>query len=112
MTPGPARVHADISVEILRQMLPYFAAVPANCILPLLMCGYRKAGADKSGTVVQPDILVVCDPSKLDEKGCRGAPDLVIEVLSPSTARKMQSRKGREKHGCKSICLPTPQIVW
>ncbi|MDR2182744.1 MAG: Uma2 family endonuclease [Clostridiales bacterium] len=37
-------------------------------------------------TVVQPDILVVCDRDKLDDKGCKGAPDLVIEILSPSTA--------------------------
>jgi Uma2 family endonuclease len=35
-------------------------------------------------TVVEPDILVVCDPSKLDDRSCNGAPDLVIEILSPS----------------------------
>ena len=39
-------------------------------------------------TVVEPDIVVVCDPSKIDERGCNGAPDLVIEILSPSTRRK------------------------
>ena len=39
-------------------------------------------------TVVEPDILVVCDPSKIDERGCNGAPDLAIEILSPSTRRK------------------------
>ncbi|GHV72004.1 hypothetical protein AGMMS49928_26830 [Spirochaetia bacterium] len=39
-------------------------------------------------TVVEPDIIVVCDPGKIDEQGCNGAPDLVIEILSPSTARK------------------------
>jgi len=39
-------------------------------------------------TVVQPDIFVVCDPNKLDEKGCLGSPDLIIEILSPSTAEK------------------------
>jgi Uma2 family endonuclease len=38
-------------------------------------------------TVVEPDIVVVCDPAKIDERGCRGVPDLVIEILSPSTAR-------------------------
>jgi Uma2 family endonuclease len=41
---------------------------------------------DKSDdTVVEPDIVVVCDPSKIDERGCNGPPDLVIEILSPST---------------------------
>jgi Uma2 family endonuclease len=39
-------------------------------------------------TVVQPDICVICDEQKLDEKGCVGAPDWVIEILSPSTAKK------------------------
>jgi len=44
-------------------------------------------------TVVVPDIVVVCDPSKIDERGCNGAPDLVIEILSPSTRRKDRSIK-------------------
>ena len=38
-------------------------------------------------TVVQPDICVVCDPSKLDERGCLGAPDLVVEIQSHATAK-------------------------
>ena len=44
-------------------------------------------------TVVQPDIAVVCDPAKLDDKGCRGAPDWIIEILSPTTAAKDQIQK-------------------
>jgi len=43
---------------------------------------------DKIYNVVQPDICVVCDPSKLDDRGCIGAPDLIIEVQSPSTAKR------------------------
>jgi len=39
-------------------------------------------------TVVQPDLCVVCDKNKLDEKGCLGAPDLVIEILSPGNSKK------------------------
>jgi Uma2 family endonuclease len=38
-------------------------------------------------TVVQPDIIVVCDQKKIEKKGCVGAPDLVVEILSPSTAK-------------------------
>ncbi|BCJ88497.1 Uma2 family endonuclease [Effusibacillus dendaii] len=37
--------------------------------------------------VVQPDITVVCDPKKLDDKGCKGSPDLIIEIRSPSTGK-------------------------
>jgi Uma2 family endonuclease len=42
---------------------------------------------DKIYTVVQPDICVICDPAKLDHRGCLGAPDLVVEILSPSSLR-------------------------
>jgi Uma2 family endonuclease len=38
----------------------------------------------KDATVVQPDLLVVCDESKLDKRGCNGSPDLVVEILSKS----------------------------
>ncbi|GHV35306.1 hypothetical protein AGMMS4952_27620 [Spirochaetia bacterium] len=39
-------------------------------------------------TVLEPDLVVICDASKIDERGCNGAPDLVIEILSPSTSNK------------------------
>ena len=39
-------------------------------------------------TVVQPDICVICDPSKLDSKGCKGAPDLIVEIVSTSSVKK------------------------
>jgi Uma2 family endonuclease len=43
--------------------------------------------------VVQPDLLVVCDPAKISPRGIEGAPDLVVEILSPSTAGKDVTRK-------------------
>ncbi len=43
---------------------------------------------DDVDTLVEPDLTVVCDASKIDRRGCRGAPDLVAEILSPSTARR------------------------
>ena len=48
---------------------------------------------DKIYNVVQPDICVVCDPEKLDERGCIGAPDLIVEVISPSTSKKDLNQK-------------------
>jgi Uma2 family endonuclease len=47
-----------------------------------------KQTDDKIDTVVQPDISVICDLSKLDERGCNGAPDWVIEILSKATSQK------------------------
>lgn len=44
-------------------------------------------------TVVQPDICIICDPSKLDDKGCEGAPDLVIEILSRQFCQRNACKK-------------------
>ena len=48
---------------------------------------------ESDDTVVQPDLVVVCDPEKLGEEGCRGAPDLVVEILSPSNTVYEMERK-------------------
>ena len=48
---------------------------------------------DDVDTVVQPDIVVYCDKSKLTDKGARGAPDLAVEILSPSTSKKDLNEK-------------------
>ena len=65
--------------------------------------------------MVQPDIVVVCDSSKLDDRGCIGAPDLIIEILSPSTAKKDMVFKLNlyEKVGVKEYWLvhPTDRTV-
>lgn len=55
----------------------------------------KSAKANKSVfSVVQPDICVICDLKKLDDKGCLGAPDLVIEILSPgNSAKEMKTKK-------------------
>ena len=44
----------------------------------------KKQDADGNENLVEPDISVICDPEKIDEKGCHGAPDWVIEIVSPS----------------------------
>ncbi len=66
-------------------------------------------------TVVQPNITVVCNLSKLDEKGCFGPPDLIIEIVSPTTASLDYIQKLRlyEKHGVKEywIVHPIDKIV-
>ena len=48
---------------------------------------------ESDDTVVQPDVVVICDPKKLNEEGCRGAPDLVVEILSPSNSAIEMQRK-------------------
>lgn len=90
MAPAPARVHQEISFELCRQLGNYLKgkrcrAYPAPFDVRL----FEEDGdrPEDVNTVVEPDITVVCDTSKLDERGCKGAPDMVVEILSPSTQR-------------------------
>ena len=61
--------------------------------------------------VVQPDICVICDPSKLDARGCIGAPDLIVEVLSPSTMKKDCNEKFNlyERAGVREYWIVDPK---
>jgi Uma2 family endonuclease len=67
----------------------------------------RHEADDEVRTVFEPDILVVCDPSKIDAKGVRGAPDVIIEVLSPSTASfdQINKRIAYEQAGVRELWL-------
>lgn len=65
---------------------------------------------DDIETVVQPDLVVVCNPQKLDEKGVKGAPDWIIEILSSSTAKKDWNEKFNlyEKHKVREYWIIDP----
>jgi Uma2 family endonuclease len=67
---------------------------------------------NKIYTVVQPDICVVCDPKKIDEAGCIGAPDLIVEVQSPSTAKRDLSEKFKlyEESGVREYWVVYPRV--
>lgn len=91
MTPAPTKTHQIISTNLLGDLAHYLKGhqckvfhAPFDVRLP----NKRKSVEREIISVVQPDICVVCDPAKLDEKGCLGAPDLIIEIISKSTAKK------------------------
>jgi Uma2 family endonuclease len=94
MSPAPSRRHQSISVEILNQLHTFLKGKP--CRVFHAPFDVRLCADEEDDTVVQPDLVVVCDKSKLDDTGCKGAPDLVIEILSPSTARKDKLLKFNE----------------
>lgn len=85
MSPAPAPRHQAISGELHAQLHAFLKGKP--CKLYAAPFDVRLNADDEDDTVVQPDLVVICDSSKIDDKGCKGAPDLVIEILSPSTAR-------------------------
>jgi Uma2 family endonuclease len=95
MSPAPTVRHQAISRELLTEFALHLRgnscqvfAAPFDVRLPEL-----DESDDLVETVVQPDLSVVCDRTKLDDAGCRGAPDLIVEILSPSTAHKDQKVK-------------------
>jgi len=55
-----------------------------------------NALGDDDDDVFQPDLVIICDRTKIDDKGCNGAPDMVIEILSPSTAMRDKLLKFNE----------------
>ena len=95
MTPAPSPRHQEmlgaIFLQVAQALEESFCRVlpaPVDVLLP------RGLEADEeTDTVVQPDLVVVCDPEKIREKNIRGAPDWIIEIVSPSTAGHDQIRK-------------------
>lgn len=112
MTPAPSDLHQFLSAELMLQIGLFLrgkqcrvVSAPFDVRLP-----NAKEADDEVCTVVQPDILVVCDRSKIDKHGCRGAPDFIIEIISPSTGRKDQTVKTvlYEKHGVREYWILHP----
>lgn len=90
MSPAPSVSHQRVLLRlaiIFEKVLKYKSC--ETFIAPFDVRFPDQSKADQEiYTVVQPDICIVCDSGKLDEKGCLGAPDLIVEILSPGNNRK------------------------
>ena len=90
MMSSPLRVHQEILMELSRQLANFLEGKKCRVYpAPFAVRLFEKDGdaPENIDTVVEPDISVVCDQRKLDRHGCKGAPDFIIEILSPSTRR-------------------------
>lgn len=90
MMATPSRIHQKISGELFRQLANYLEGKKCEVYAaPFSVRLFEQNGdrPDDVDTVVEPDISVVCDRNKLDIHGCKGAPDLIVEILSPSSLR-------------------------
>lgn len=90
MMSPPARVHQEILMELARQFANYLEGKQCKVYpAPFAVRLFERDGdaTENVDTMVEPDISVVCDNNKLDKYGCKGAPDMVVEILSPSTRR-------------------------
>ncbi len=119
MFPAPTSLHQGIVTNLLLKSANFvfqkrkkdkhgckIFTAPFDVRLPL----FDKTENKEITTVVQPDIVVICDESKIDERGCLGAPDLVVEVLSKSTAKKDVGIKFNlyEEAGVKEYWIVSP----
>ena len=98
MSPAPRSIHAEVSYNISWHLGAILKKNQGKCKVYPAPFDVRfpkqdDTANDKIDTVVQPDICVVCDLSKIDENGCCGAPDMIVEVLSPSTGKKDMNEK-------------------
>ena len=113
---GPVRIHQEIVTELGRQVGNYLQGKPCKVyVAPFDVRLPHKDEADaKVESVVQPDLSIICDQSKLDKLGCRGAPDWIVEVLSPSTALKDMNTKRSlyEQHGVQEYWIIHPEERW
>ncbi|WP_144283698.1 Uma2 family endonuclease [Chryseobacterium echinoideorum] len=92
MSPAPSPMHQKISQKINQALYSYFEKSPCE----LFYAPFDVRLPSKTGeiiTVVQPDLCVICDRNKIDDKGCLGAPDLIIEILSPGNSKKEMNLK-------------------
>ena len=90
MTPAPSPRHQEILGALYLQFAAYLKGKPCRLYLAPFDVRLPEGQEEdtKIKTVVQPDLTVICDRAKLDNKGCKGAPDLAIEITSPHTAAK------------------------
>ncbi|HNV68243.1 MAG TPA: Uma2 family endonuclease [Candidatus Ozemobacteraceae bacterium] len=110
----PTIEHQEVSVKLSRFLDESFEGqpcrvfhAPTGVFLPK-----KNETLDETTNFVIPDLIVVCDKAKLESRGCRGAPDLVIEILSPSSGARDQLVKLNfyEKHGVPEFWIVDPTL--
>ena len=113
MSPAPNTFHQEITGDIFNALKNFLSKNPCKVfIAPFDVRLKRRSDDDKDIiSVLQPDVCVVCDKAKIDKKGCIGAPDIVVEVLSPGNSTKELKNKYEvyEEAGVKEYWIVSPQ---
>ena len=113
---APLRIHAKVSRNTVRALDDYLRKSNCSCEVYDAPFDVRiphngETEDNKIYTVVQPDISVICDHAKLDDRGCCGAPDMIIEILSPGNRKKDMYDKFLlyEKAGVREYWIANPK---
>jgi Uma2 family endonuclease len=114
MSPAPKLRHQGIVVNLINELATFLKGKPGEPFVApvdVFLPGVEPGNEEEADTVVQPDVVVVCDPVKLRENGIHGAPDFVAEILSDSTAMKDLSVKKKlyEENGVHEYWIVSPE---
>ena len=113
MSPAPSSLHQGISGNIFSAFHGFVKRKSCKVYhAPFDVRFPKESKADKDiYTILQPDICVICDRAKIDVRGCIGAPDLVIEILSPGNNKKELLNKYNvyEEFGVKEYWIVSPE---
>ena len=88
---SPSQIHQPLSMELSNIIYNYIKNKKGAC--QIFSAPFDVKLSDKPLTIVQPDIMVICDKDKLDGKRCNGAPDFIIEIVSPGNPADDYIRK-------------------
>lgn len=113
MSPAPNRFHQEISMYLALCIGNFTRGGPCRVYhapFDVLLPAFGEEEEDNVSSVVQPDLSVICDSSKLTLKGCTGAPDWIIEIISPYTSKKDMTVKFDlyQRHGVKEYWIVEP----
>lgn len=116
MTPAPGTLHQSVVVRLAQCLANYLEGKRCQVfVAPIdVFLAPQDQNEDSVDTIVQPDVLVVCDPDRVTPRGIRGAPDLVIEILSESTAYRDQTVKLKlyERYGVREYWIINPEAPY
>ena len=88
---SPSQIHQSLSMELSNTLYNYVKNKKGSC--QVFSAPFDVMLSDNPLTIVQPDIMVICDKNKLDGKRCNGAPDFIIEIVSPANPSDDYIRK-------------------
>jgi Uma2 family endonuclease len=88
MMAPPLRRHQGISGNLFYKLRTFLEGKPCKVYAAPFGVRLSPQKDNSDDTVLEPDLVVVCDQSKLDDRGCNGPPDMIVEILSPATAQR------------------------
>lgn len=101
MSPAPRLIHQRLLIQLSTQLMNQLDDnICEPFIAPVDLYPFPDADNERADTVIQPDLMIVCDASKCRDEGVFGAPDWVLEILSASTAWKDQTDKKQLYQEC------------